>query len=51
VVTGSKQIINSVFSLKKIKLMLGYFYNVVSFKITVDLGKKVFIGTVQKNAN
>lgn len=51
VVTGSKQIVNSIFSLKKIKLMLWYFWNSVQFKITVNIGKQVFLWTTTKDAD
>ena len=49
-VTGSKQVINSLFSLKKIKLMLGYYGSSTELKVTVNLGKQVFQWTTLKNA-
>lgn len=52
VITGSKQIKNSIISLKKIKLSLGYFDNVVhNFKISVDIWKAVFEGKIKKDSS
>lgn len=51
VVTWSKNFVNSLFSLKKIKLSLWYYKNVVKFKIRLDLWYAVFEGKVEKDAN
>lgn len=51
VITWSKQIKNSVFSLKKIKLALGYFDNIIhNFKVTIDLWEAVFESSIQKDS-
>lgn len=51
VITWSKNFVNSLFSLKKIKLSLGYYKNVVKFKMRLDLWYAVFEGKVEKDAN
>jgi len=51
VVTWSKQYVNSLFSIKKIKLWLWYYWNIVKFKIRLDLWYAVFEWKVEKDAN
>lgn len=51
VVTWSKNFINSLFSVKKIKLSLWYYENVVNFKIRLDLWYSVFEWKIEKDAN
>lgn len=51
VVSWSDGYINSLFSLKKIKLSLGYYDNVVKFKMRLDLWGSVFESKVEKDAN
>ena len=51
VITGSKQIKNSIFSVKKIKLALWRFNNLVhNFKIRIDLGEAVFESKIEKDS-
>lgn len=50
VVTWSKNFVNSMFSLKKIKISLWYYSNVIKFKIRLDLWYAVFEGRVEKDA-
>lgn len=51
VVTGSKQIRNSIFSLKKFKITLWYYSNVVWFKATIEIWRDVFRSIIKKDAN
>jgi len=51
VITGSKQVKNSLLSLKKIKITLWYFWNAVKFKFRLDLWNQVFASKIEKDAN
>lgn len=50
-VVGSKNYINSLFSLKKIKLTLGFYENEQKFKVRVDLWYAVFEWHIEKEAD